>query len=91
MGIISELHRFTGSRQQAKKRTWIASGTFCENRANNKLARMSVVMHHLKTIAMIFCTSLNGTITSKYALIMLERALGIEKFYHSRMVTVCIG
>jgi hypothetical protein len=48
-------------------------------------------MHHLKTIAMIFCTSLNGTITSKYALIMLERALGIEKFYHSRMVTVCIG
>jgi len=22
---------------------------------------------------------------------MLERALGIEKFYHSRIVTVCIG
>ena len=48
-------------------------------------------MDYLKTIAMIFCTGLNGTITSKYALIMLESALGIEKFYHSRIVTVCIG
>ena len=76
----SPIHRL---RQQAEKRTWIAPAAFCENRANNKLARMSVVMHHLKAIAMIFCMSLNGTITSKYAPIMLERALGIEEFYHS--------
>ena len=40
-------------------------------------------MHHPKAIAMIFCMSLNGTITSKYAPIMLERTLGIEEFYHS--------
>jgi len=58
---ITALHRV---RQQAKKRTGIAAATFCKNRPNNELARMSVVMRHLKAIALISCASLNRTVTS---------------------------
>ena len=43
---------------------------------------MSVVMLHMKTVAMIFCARLNRAITSQYALVMLKRALEIEKSYH---------
>src|SRR3981189_427736 len=53
-----------GPRQQAKKRTWFAAGGFCENRAYNKLAGMSVIMLHVNTVAKIFCTRLNRAITS---------------------------
>jgi len=53
-----------GPRQQAKKRTRFAAGAFCENRAYNKLACMSVIMLHMKTVAMIFCKRLNRAITS---------------------------
>ena len=85
---ITALHRV---RQQAKKRTGIAAATFCKNRPNNELARMSVVMRHLKAIALISCASLNRTVTSQDALIVLKRAFRVEKFYHSRTVKTRIG
>jgi hypothetical protein len=53
-----------GARQQTKKRTRFAAGAFCENRAYNKLASMSVIMLHMNTVAMILCTRLNRAITS---------------------------
>ena len=85
---ITALHRV---RQQAKKRTEIAAGAVLKNRPNNKLARMSVVMRHLKAIALISCASLNRTVTSQDALIVLKRAFRVEKFYHSRTVKTRIG
>src|SRR5271168_5097190 len=39
------------SRQQAEKRIRVAARALFENRADNKLARMSVVMLHAKTVA----------------------------------------
>jgi len=85
---ITALHRV---RQQAKKRTEIAAGAVLKNRPNNKLARMSVVMRHLKAITLISCASLNRTVTSQDALIVLKRAFRVEKFYHSRTVKTRIG
>ena len=60
----------------------IAAGALFENRSDNKLARISVVMLHVKTVVMISSTRLDGTVTSKNALVMLKRALDIEKFDH---------
>ena len=51
------------SRQQAEERIRIAAGALFENRADNKLARMCVVMLHVKTVALIFSPCLNGTVT----------------------------
>jgi hypothetical protein len=80
-----------GSRQQAKKRTRFATGAFCENRAYNKLASVSVIMLHMETFAMIFCSRLNWAVMSQYAFVMLKRALEVEEFYHRQMVIVCFG
>ena len=55
---------------------------FLENRSDNELARISMVMLYIKTVLMIFSTRLNGAVTSQNALVMLERALDIEKFDH---------
>ena len=57
-------------------------GFLFENRSDNKLARISMVMLYIKTVLMIFSTRLNGAVTSQNALVMLERALDIEKFDH---------
>ena len=72
-----------GPLQQAKKRTRIAAGALRKNRSDNKPAGMSVVMLHMKTVALIFCTSLNRAVACQYALVMLEGALDVEEFYHS--------
>jgi hypothetical protein len=39
-------------------------------------------MLHVKTVVMVFSTRLNGAVTSQNALVMLKRALDIEKFDH---------
>jgi len=41
-----------------------------------------MVMLHVKTVVMISGTRLNGAVTSQKALVMLKRALDIEKFDH---------
>jgi hypothetical protein len=69
-------------RQQTKERIRIAAGTLFEHRSDNKLASVSMVMLHVKTVVMIFSTRLNGAVTSEKALVMLKRALDIEKFDH---------
>src|SRR5882757_6859823 len=51
------------SRQQAEKRIRVAAGALFENRADNKLARMSVVMLHVKTVALVSSPCLNGAHT----------------------------
>ena len=70
------------ARQQAKEKIRISAGTLFENRSDNKLARISMVMLYVKTIVMIFGTRLNGALTSQSALVMLKRTLDIEKFGH---------
>ena len=40
-------------------------------------------MFHMKSVALILCTRLNGTVACQYALVMLKRALNVEEFYHS--------
>lgn len=70
------------SRQQAKEKIRIAAGAFFENRSDNKLTRISMVMLYVKTVVMIFSTRLNRAVTSQNAFVMLKRALDIEKFDH---------
>ena len=69
-------------RQQTKERIRIAAGTLFEHRSDNTLAGVSMVMLHVKTVVMISSTRLNGAVTSQKALVMLKRALDIEKFDH---------
>ncbi len=69
-------------RQQAKERIRIAAGAPFENRADNKLARMCVVMLHVKTVALIFSTCFNGAVTPQHTVVVLKCALHIEKFDH---------
>ena len=69
-------------RQQTKERIRIAAGTLFEHRSDNTLAGVSMVMLHVKTVVMISGTRLNGAVTSQKALVMLKRALDIEKFDH---------
>ena len=70
------------SRQQAEKRIRVAAGALFENRADNKLARMSVVMLHVKTVALVSSPCLNGAITPQHTVVVLKRALNIEEFDH---------
>jgi hypothetical protein len=70
------------SRQQAEKRIQVAAGAFFENRADNKLARMSVVMLHVKTVALVSSPCLNGAITPQHTVVVLKCALNIEEFDH---------
>jgi hypothetical protein len=70
------------SRQQAEKRIRVAAGALFENRADNKLARMSVVMLHVKTVALVSSPCLNGAITPQHTVVVLKCALNIEKFDH---------
>jgi len=69
-------------RQQTKERIQIAAGALFEHRSDNTLAGVSMVMLHVKTVVMISSTRLNGAVTSQKALVMLKRALDIEKFDH---------
>jgi len=55
---------------------------FFENRSDNKLAGVSVVMLHVETVVIIFSACLNRAVTSQKALVMRKRALDIEKFDH---------
>ena len=57
-------------------------GFLFENRSDNKLARISMVMLYVETVVMIFGTRLNRAVTSQNAFVMLKRALDIEKFDH---------
>ena len=70
------------SRQQAEKRIRVAPGALFENRADNKLARMSVVMLHVKTVALVSSPCLNGAITPQHTVVVLKCALNIEEFDH---------
>jgi hypothetical protein len=70
------------SRQQAEKRIRVAAGALFENRADNKLARMSVVMLHVKTVALISSPCLNGAIAPQHTVVVLKCALNIEEFDH---------
>jgi hypothetical protein len=70
------------SRQQAEKRIRVAAGALFENRADNKLARMSVVMLHVKTVALVSSPCLNGAITPQHTVVVLKCALNIEEFDH---------
>jgi hypothetical protein len=70
------------SRQQAEKRIRVAAGALFENRADNKLARMSVVMLHVKTVALVSSPCLNGPITPQHTVVVLKCALNIEEFDH---------
>jgi hypothetical protein len=70
------------SRQQAEKRIRVAASALFENRADNKLARMSVVMLHLKTVALVSSPCLNGAITPQHTVVVLKCALNIEEFDH---------
>jgi hypothetical protein len=70
------------SRQQAEKRIRVAAGALFENCANNKLACMSVVMLHVKTVALVSSPCLNGPITPQHTVVVLKRALNIEEFDH---------
>jgi hypothetical protein len=79
------------SRQQAKEKIWIAAGALFENRSDNKLTRISMVMLYVETVLIIFRTRLNGAVTSQNALVMFKRALDIEKFDQERTVEVDIG
>ena len=73
-----------GARQQTKKRIRIAASALFENRSDYKLARISLVMLHVKTVVMIFSTRLNGAVTSQKALVMLKRTLNTEEFDHQQ-------
>ena len=55
---------------------------FFENRSDNKLAGVSVVMLHVETVVIIFSARLNRAVTSQKTLVMRKRALDIEKFDH---------
>jgi hypothetical protein len=68
--------------QQANERIRIAVRALFENRSDKKLTRMGLVMLHVQTVLMICGTRLNGAVTSKNALVMLKRALEIQKFDH---------
>jgi hypothetical protein len=70
------------SRQQAEETIRIATGTLFENRADSKLARMSVVMLHVKTVALISSPCLNGAISPQHTVVVLKCALNIEEFDH---------
>ena len=55
---------------------------FLKIRADNKLARVSVVMLHVKTVALISSPCLNGAIAPQHTVVVLKCALNIEEFDH---------
>ena len=82
LSVSAVLPGSSWSRQQAEKRIRVAAGALFENRADNELARMSVVMLHVKTVALISSPCLNGAIAPQHTVVMLKCALNIEEFDH---------
>jgi len=68
------------SRQQDEKRIRVVAGALFENRADNKLARMSVVMLHVETVALVSSPCLSGPTTPQHTVVVLKCALDIEEF-----------